>query len=135
MRQIILLTLLLPTVTTQAAAPVDIAAAYVREAQGITPGFQPAAPRGEKLFRENFRHNDKMPGCTSCHTDNPKQAGEHVVTGKRIQPLAPVANAERFTDAGKVEKWFTRNCKEVIGRVCTPAEKADFITFMREVRP
>jgi hypothetical protein len=27
-----------------------------------------------------------------------------------------------------------RNCKEVIGRDCTPAEKADFVAYMNEVR-
>jgi hypothetical protein len=48
--------------------------------------------------------------------------------------MAMTANAERFSDPAKVEKWFGRNCKEVIGRACTPAEKADFMTYLSEVR-
>jgi hypothetical protein len=48
--------------------------------------------------------------------------------------MASVANAERFTDPAKVEKWFRRNCKEVVGRDCTPAEKADFVLFAAESR-
>jgi hypothetical protein len=75
-----------------------------------------------------------MPACTSCHTDSPLNAGQHAITGKSVKPLAVVANAERFTDPAKAEKWFGRNCKEVVGRACTPAEKADFVTYMSEVR-
>ena len=44
------------------------------------------------------------------------------------------ANGERFADPAKVEKWFGRNCKEVVGRACTPGEKADFVAYMSEVR-
>ena len=36
-----------------------------------------------------------------------------------IAPLAPAFNAERFTDAAKTEKWFRRNCNDVVGRECT----------------
>ena len=75
-----------------------------------------------------------MPACTSCHTDRPSNAGQHVVTGKTIKPLAVAANSERFSDPAKVEKWFGRNCKDVVGRACTPAEKADFIAYMLEAR-
>ena len=46
----------------------------------------------------------KPVSCASCHTDNPKQAGRTRV-GKPIEPLAPSANRERFTDAAKVEKY------------------------------
>jgi hypothetical protein len=31
-------------------------------------------------------------------------------------PLAPAFNPARFTNATKVEKWFGRNCKDVVGR-------------------
>ncbi len=70
-----------------------------------------------------------MGSCTSCHTPNLKTAGKHVITDKPVEPLAPSANPERFTDPKKVEKWFKRNCKEVVGRECTAAEKADFIQY------
>lgn len=32
------------------------------------------------------------------------------------------------------EKWFRRNCTEVVGRECSAAEKADFIVFSTEIR-
>jgi hypothetical protein len=53
-----------------------------------------------------------------------------VKTGKAIAPLAPAANAERFTDAGKAEKWFRRNCNDVLGRACTASEKADVLAYL-----
>ncbi len=126
-----LLTLSLPAL---AETPQQIRAAYASEAAATQPGFSPAAQRGERLFRQQFTVTAKMPSCTSCHTANPLQAGEHVVTGRKIRPLAVAANGERFSDPAKVEKWFGRNCKEVVGRACTPAEKADFVAYMSEVR-
>jgi len=61
--------------------------------------------------------------CASCHTENPATQGKHAKTGKVIQPLAPSANAERFSDPAKVEKWFKRNCNDVLGRICTRRKK------------
>jgi hypothetical protein len=58
--------------------------------------------------------------------------GKHVITDKRIDPFSPAVNKERFTDSKKVEKWFKRNCTEVVGRECTAAEKADFIQFVSQ---
>jgi len=68
--------------------------------------------------------------CTSCHGDNPAKAGQHVKTGKAIQPMALSANAERFQDAKKIEKWFLRNCKWTLGRECSTQEKADILTWL-----
>ena len=134
MRALPALALLLASLASHAETPQQIRQAYVAEAAGQQAGFSPSAKRGEAMFRQRFAVNDKMPACISCHTDNPLNAGQHAVTGKTIRPLASAANAERFTDPAKVEKWFGRNCKEVVGRACTPAEKADFITYMSEVR-
>lgn len=113
----------------QAATPTDLLAGYQAEAARQAAGFQPSAQRGADFHARRFAVSAKMPACASCHTEKPDQAGRHVVTDKIIKPLAPVANAERFTDAAKVEKWFQRNCTEVVGRECTAAEKADFIAF------
>lgn len=118
----------------QAATPAEMMNGYRDEAARQTPGFQPSAQRGAEFFARPFGVSAKMPACTSCHTEKPAQAGRHVVTDKAIKPLAPAANADRFTDPGKTEKWFGRNCKEVVGRECTAAEKADFIAFLTEVR-
>jgi hypothetical protein len=75
-----------------------------------------------------------MPACSTCHTTDPAQTGQHAITGKPIKPLTPAANPDRLSDPAKVEKWFTRNCKEVVGRECTAGEKADFIAFLMEAR-
>ena len=126
--------LLLASLAGHAETPQQIGQTYTAEAAARQPGFTPSAKRGETLFRQRFAHNDKMPACTSCHTDSPLNAGQHAVTGKAIRPLAVAANGERFADPAKVEKWFGRNCKEVVGRACTPGEKADFVAYMSEVR-
>ncbi|MBS1138721.1 MAG: hypothetical protein H6R13_174 [Proteobacteria bacterium] len=134
MRAITATALLLVSLTGHAETPQQIRQTYVAEAVSQQAGFTPSAKRGEILFRQRFAINDKMPGCVSCHTDSPVNAGQHAITGKNIRPLAVAANAERFSDPAKVEKWFGRNCKEVVGRACTAAEKADFVTYMSEVR-
>ena len=134
MKVLPVLCLLLASVAAHAETAQQIAQTYATEAAARQAGFTPSAKRGEALFRQRFANNDKMPACTSCHTDSPLNAGQHAVTGKTIRPLAVAANPERFADLAKVEKWFGRNCKEVVGRACTPAEKADFVAFMSEVR-
>ena len=44
--------------------------------------------------------------------------------------LAPAFNPERFTDPAKSEKWFRRNCNDVLARECTAAEKADVLAWL-----
>ena len=44
--------------------------------------------------------------------------------------MAVSASPKRYTDLEKAEKWFGRNCGNVLGRPCTLVEKGDFITFM-----
>ncbi|WP_126446053.1 DUF1924 domain-containing protein [Sulfuricystis multivorans] len=121
--------------TALAATPAELLATYRAEAAKVAPNFQPSAGRGAEFFARRFGISAKMPACTSCHTEKPTQAGRHVVTDKAIKPMAPAANSQRFTDLAKTEKWFGRNCKEVVGRECTAAEKADFVAFMMEARP
>jgi hypothetical protein len=114
----------------QAATPAELLAGYRAEAARQTPGFAPSAQRGAEFYARRFGVSAKMPACASCHTDDPAQAGRHVVTDKQIKPLASAANAARFTDAAKTEKWFRRNCTEVVGRECSAAEKADFVAYL-----
>lgn len=128
------LCLLLSSIACHAETPQQIRQAYTAEASAQQAGFTPSAKRGEAFFHQRFAISDKMPACTSCHTDSPLNAGQHAVTGKSVRALAVSANPERFTDTAKVEKWFGRNCKEVIGRACTPGEKADFVAYMSEAR-
>jgi hypothetical protein len=129
----ILLMATLPAITL-AETPQQILQNHVTEAAGITPGFAASGQRGREFFANKFKVSTKMPACSTCHTDNPTQPGKHAITGKTIKPLAPVSNAERLTDNTRVEKWFRRNCTEVVGRECSAAEKADFIQFLVEVR-
>ena len=89
-----------------------------------------SAMRGEALYRA--KTGDMA--CASCHGGSPKDHGKHATTGKDILPMAPSANPERFTDAAKVEKWFRRNCNDVLKRACTANEKGDFITYLVSVR-
>ncbi len=58
------------------------------------------------------------------------RTGKHVKTNKEIKPMTPSANPKRLTDAKKIEKWFKRNCKWTLGRVCTAREKADFLAYI-----
>lgn len=117
-----------------AAIPPSTLDNYSAEARRQAPAFQPSAERGRAFFQKRFGVAEKMPACASCHTENPLAVGRHAVTGKDIRPLAPAANSERLADGAKVEKWFGRNCKEVVGRPCSAAEKADFVQFLVEVR-
>lgn len=124
----------LGTTVAQAATPAELLEGYRAEAVRQAPGFQPDARRGAEFFARRFGVSEKMPACASCHMEKPTQAGRHVVTDKSIKPLAPAANDRRFTELAKTEKWFGRNCKEVVGRECSAAEKADFVAFLMEVR-
>lgn len=90
-----------------------------------------SSDRGRQFF--NSRHGGDW-SCSSCHTVDPRQSGRHAVTDRSISPMAPAINPERFTDAAKVEKWFRRNCKDVLGRACSTTEKGDVITYLQSLR-
>jgi len=109
------------------SSPGELLAGYAGAA-----GLQPSAPRGQQFF--NTRQGRDW-SCASCHGATPIQAGRHASTGKTIEALAPTANPARFTDPAKVEKWFRRNCNDVAGRECTPAEKADILAWLSTLRP
>jgi len=110
-----------------AETPRDFLNAFQKEASG--QAF--SAARGESFFKA--KHGGEW-SCASCHTDNPAVSGKHAKSDKLIQPLAPSANAERFTDPKKVGKWFKRNCNDVLNRVCTPQEKGDVLAYLMTVK-
>ena len=90
-----------------------------------------SAQRGETLFRTKWTSGDpRTSSCTACHTADPRHPGQNAKTGRPIEPVAVSANPRRFTDPATVEKQFTRDCRNVLGRECTPLEKGDYITFM-----
>lgn len=105
----------------------ELLAGYSRQA-----GSAATADRGRAFF--NTTHGREW-SCATCHGATPTGGGKHASTGKPIGALAPAANAERFTDPAKVEKWFRRNCNDVLGRECAPAEKADVLAWLMSLKP
>ena len=87
--------------------------------------------RGEQFF--NAKHGKEW-SCASCHENPPNHDTKHVITGKLIKPLAPSPNPARFTDEAKTEKWFKRNCNDVLGRDCTAQEKAGVLSWLMTVK-
>ena len=91
------------------------------------------AAHGDSIWNQEHMQKKlgKQVNCASCHTADLTRSGEHMRTGKRIEPMAPSVNPERLSDAEKIEKWFTRNCKWTWGRECTAQEKGDILTFLQ----
>ena len=116
---------------TAGESPKSLLDFYANEAKASDPGFSGfSAERGEHLFRPNFSTGKPdTPSCTTCHTTDARKAGQ-TRAGKDIEPMAASANSNRYSDQAKTEKWFGRNCNNVLGRECTALEKGDFITFM-----
>jgi uncharacterized membrane protein len=118
--------LLFASLHAMAATPAELLAGYIAQAG------QPAnAVKGEAFFKASHGLESQ---CTSCHGKSPMTSGRHASTDKAIEPLAPAANAKRFTDSAKAEKWFRRNCKDVLARECTAAEKADVLAWLISLR-
>ena len=118
----------LSSLAAAAATPADIQKAFETAARETAPAFNGfSAQRGQRFF-SSTHGNDWS--CVSCHTSSPLAAGKHAKTGKEIAPLAPAANPQRFTDAAKVEKWFKRNCQDVLGRPCAAQEKGDVLAYL-----
>jgi len=113
-------------IAVHAATPAELQAAY-----GALAGTAAEPSRGQQLF--TTRHGREW-SCASCHGTVPTQPGKHASTGKPIAPLAPAFNPERFVDPAKTEKWFRRNCNDVIGRECSATEKADVIGWLRTLK-
>ena len=118
---------LFTTAAGAATTPGELLAGYARQA-----GTGAQAARGQQLFTSR---QGRDWSCASCHGARPVAAGQHASTGKSIEPLAPAANAQRFADAARTEKWFRRNCKDVLGRPCSAAEKADVLAWLITLEP
>ena len=136
MRVLILLITSLMSFNTHAATPQTLMDGYLAQAKQESPTFQEfSASRGEQFYHAKRAHSSgKQINCATCHTDNPKSVGAHAKTHKEIQPLAPSVDKERFSDTAKVEKWFKRNCQDVLERACTAQEKGDFIAYVSSVK-
>ena len=124
--------LLLATFASPASTPAELQRTYAAEAANASPGFRGfSAERGRRFFTTTHGNDWR---CASCHTETPTAEGRHAVTGRTLRPLAPAANPVRFTDAAKVEKWFRRNCRDVVGRECTAVEKGDVLAWLTSLR-
>lgn len=131
LRLLIVFGLVLAAQPVFAETPESVLASIKSEASGKSGYQEFSAARGETFFKA--KHGGEW-SCASCHTENPAAEGKHAKTGKIIKPLAPSANAERFTDMAKVEKWFKRNCNDVLDRVCTAQEKGDILAYLISIK-
>lgn len=120
------------TIATVLATPAfadsrtDLLAQYATAAQST--GF--SAARGQTLHTQSFAGGKAdTPACTACHGTYSRGSGR-TPAGKTIDAVAISVTPTRYTNPAKVEKWFKRNCIEVLGRECTPQEKGDWLTYV-----
>ena len=93
-----------------------------------------SAESGQRMWTETY-NNAQTPverSCSSCHTNNLREAGKHIKTKKPIEAISPITNARRLTDTKNIEKWFMRNCKWTLGRECSAQEKGDFLLYIQK---
>lgn len=119
---------LLPIAEAEAASP--LLERYADQARAEEPTFTGFdAARGKALYFTEHATATGSTSCASCHSADPSTPGRTPV-GKRLDALSPSVTPERFTDRAKADKWFDRNCTQVLGRRCTARERGDFITFV-----
>lgn len=135
MRNSFVLLGLLCSINVLAATPQELLKQYEVQAKQENPAFSGFSEhRGASFFRTEQMHSDgKKVSCATCHTADPRNQGK-TRANKLIEPMAPIINSQRFTDAAKVEKWFGRNCKDVLERTCTAQEKGDYIQYLVNVK-
>ena len=125
---------LIPMLLFAASAQASEAVVQAQIAQYEQQGADAANP-AHGMTKWNEQHMQaklgRMVSCASCHRTDLSRAGEHLRTGKRIEPMSPSVNSDRLSDPAKIEKWFGRNCEWTLGRDCTAQEKADFLAFIQ----
>jgi hypothetical protein len=141
---------------SEATEPEDFLAAYAEQARLADPAFSGfSAERGRAFYhrthtlddgselscaschhadprRATVAHQDQIP-CRACHVTLHKPSGGRSMTIRQLQPFAPTAYPDRFTNEWKVEAWFGWNCKLLLKRECTPGEKGDLITWLMTI--
>jgi hypothetical protein len=140
-----------------ADTPEELLERYAEQAKASHPAFEGfSAERGRTFFlqkhalmgvgavscaschrkdpREQIRAHKTEILCRACHVINDEEHPEPKEAKLRyIEPFAPHANPEHFTDSVHVEKFFKVNCTMVLKRECTPLEKGDLITWLLTV--
>ena len=156
-RVLVLAAAILPWTAARADTPREVLERYALEAareQSAFSGFD--AERGRSFYMQKhavegvgalscsschrkdpreriLRHRVEVP-CRACHVINdadhpaPKDAKKRV-----IEPFAPSANPERFTEYGRAEDYFFTNCRMLLRRECTAQEKGDLLTWLLSV--
>ena len=119
------------SVASLAASRDELLAQYATAAKAASPAFAGfSATRGKTLHTQTFSGGKPdTPACTSCHGQDRRGSGR-TTAGKTIEAMAASISPTRYTDPAKVEKWFKRNCNEVLGRECSAQEKGDWLSFM-----
>lgn len=126
-RAVALLTALLPL----AGHAGDTTPAQLVSYWSAQAGAPANAARGQTMF--TARHGGEW-SCASCHGAPPTGAGKHAGTGKAIEVLAPAFNPKSLTDTARVDKWLRRNCRDVLARECSAAEKADVLAYLASLK-
>ena len=131
---LILLVLLMPIARHGIAAVASgrqmLLGLLAEEAKRQNPGFAGfSAQRGRSFYLARHAEGGDTPSCASCHGASPRNEGR-TPAGRSLDPMAVSLSPQRFTNPDRVERWFSRECNQVLGRACTAAEKGDFITFM-----
>ncbi len=125
---VMLLWRLMPIGSAEAAT--GALSAYEQAARAEDSAFERFDPaRGRALYFDEHDGRTGKVSCATCHTADASRPGRSPA-GKVIDPLAPSANPQRFTDTATSAKWFDRNCKQVLGRTCTARERGDFLSYL-----
>lgn len=121
--------LLLPNSAEAGETPQSILRSYEAQVRLEQPDFTRFDPeQGRALFLREVP--GKTPtSCSGCHGADPTQPGRSPA-GRNIEPLAPSAQPDRFTDRAKVDKWFLRNCKQLFGRDCSAQERGVVLAWL-----
>jgi len=107
---------------------------YGAYAKILNPESTLSAEAGRAFYTKKVIVDGKDMSCSACHTDNPANVGKHIVTKKSIKPMAPAVNPKRFAIVNKSEKNFSKHCKDLYGKNCTPQEKGDFVTYLLTIK-
>ena len=127
-RSILAGALALGGLAAQAATPAELQAGYA--AQAGTPGV---AARGEQFFSTRQGREWSCATCHGARADAARQACLDRQAHRRAWRRRSTPSASPMP--AKVEKWFRRNCNDVVGRECSAAEKADVLAWLNTLKP
>lgn len=111
-----------------------LAASYGQEAKNRNPNSKLSSEAGRAFYIKKVAVGGKDLSCSSCHSDDPTKEGKHNETGKPIKPMAISANPDRFSDQGKIEKNFSKHCRDLYGHDCSAQDKGDYLTYLLSVQ-